>query len=172
MWNSGPGWCRGAYWTTYCFGLLGWKFISWFFIKNCNVFFMDPGLEHFYSRPYTFSLMLGKFACSWPFWPYFIVLSTMNFLSQLSFGCSSAKVHGCIFHNLLFWKTCFGICSLFFITSCKVFLSSTSLGHFLQWALSSFPYVGKLPCSWPFWPYFHSVFCYGFPSWAQFWLFN
>ena len=35
-----------------------------------------------------------------------------------------------------------------------------------------FPYVGKICIFVAILTLFHSVFCYGFLSWAQFWLFN
>ena len=93
VWNSGPDdtslpdCARGAYLTTYCSELLGWKFFPDFFITGCNVFFISTTLEHFF----TVGLML------FPLWwenlhvcghsvPFFIVFSAMSFLYGFSFG--------------------------------------------------------------------------------------
>ena len=175
MWNSGPGWCRGAYLTTYCFRLLGWKFFSWFFITSCNVFFTCTTLEHlFYSEPYAFSLIMGKFAYLWPFWPIFHGVFCYEFPLWVQFWV----VHLSKRTGVYFTTNCFGTLLWTFFPSfpsqaVECFLQVLVLSTFLQWALSFFPYVGKnLHVCGHFWPYFHSVFCYRFPSWAQFWFYD
>ena len=52
--------------------------------------------------------------------PFFIVFSAMSFLYGFSFGCSSIKVHGGIFHNQLFWNSALDLFSQFCITGCRV----------------------------------------------------
>ena len=78
---------------------------------------------------------------------------------------------GCIFDNLLFWIIGLKVFSRFFITSCNVFFTSTTLEHFFTVGLMFFSLMmGKFVCLWPFCPIFHSVFCYEFPLWVQFWV--
>ena len=110
VWNSGPD-CtslpdcaRGAYLTTYCSELLGWKFFPDFFITGCNVFFISTTLEHFF----TVGLML------FPLWwenlhvcghsvPFFIVFSAMSFLYGFSWVVHLSKCTG-----VYFTTNCFG----------------------------------------------------------------
>ena len=123
----------------------------------------------FYSGPYAFSFVMGSFACLWPFCPIFHSVFCYEFSLWVQLGCSSIKVHGGIFHNQLFWNSALDLFPSFPSQAVECFLQVLVLSTFLQWALSFFPLCWeKFACLWPFLTLFHSVFCYRFPSWAQF----
>ena len=62
--------CMGVYFTTNCFGTLVWTFFPTFPSQAVECFYQVLLLDIF-TVGLSFFLMLGKFACSWPFWAYF-----------------------------------------------------------------------------------------------------
>ena len=77
---------------------------------------------------------------------------------------------GCIFDNLLFWIIGLKVFSQFFITSCNVFFTSTTLEHFFTVGLMFFPlwWENLYVCghSVPFFIVFSAMsFLYGFSFW-------
>ena len=125
----------------------------------------------FYSGPYAFSLCFGEnFACLWPFCPIFHSVFCYEFPLWVQFWV----VHLSKCTGVYFTTNCFGTLLWTFFPSfpsqaVECFLQVLVLSTFLQWALSFFPLCWeKFACLWPFLTLFHSVFCYRFPSWAQF----
>ena len=95
--------------------------------------------------------------------PYFYQLRRCRFLGL---GCTSL-MHG--YHRQpIVLEFCNGIFSRFSITSCKVFFTCLGLGHFCSGPYLYSPLDGKYIFFRPFWPVFHSVFCYGFPPGLSF----
>ena len=95
----------------------------------------------------------------------------MDFFPRLSFGCLTTRMQGYIFYNLLFWKIVLDFSPDFSLQAVMCFLQALVLNTFAV-GPRLFPYVGKICIFVAILTLFHSVFCYGFLSWAQFWLFN
>ena len=152
VWNSGPDHtslpdcARGAYLTTYCSELLGWKFFPDFFITGCNVFFISTTLEHFFTVGLMlFPLWWEKFVCLWPFCPIFHGVFCYEFPLWVQFWV----VHLSKRTGVYFTTNCLGTLLWTFFPSfpsqaVECFLQVLVLSTFLQWALSFFPYVGKI----------------------------
>ena len=107
-----------------------------------------------------------------------MVFSAMNFLSGFRFGlfiCQAAWVSSCM--GVQFTTNCFGTLFGPFSLVFHHRLQSVDLIKHWSWTLFySGPYAfslmgEKFACLWPSCPIFHSVFCYEFPLWVQFWLF-
>ena len=85
----------------------------------------------------------------------------MDFLSGFSFGCLSTKVHGCIFHNLLFWETALEFSQNFSLQAARCFFQVLVLDTFAV-GPKLFPFCWETCIFVAILTHSHSVFCYGF----------
>ena len=75
----------------------------------------------------------------------------MSFLYGFSFGCSSIKVYGGIFHNQLFWNSVLALFAQFSIIGCKVFFHQVLvLKHLFTVGSRISLMVGKCICFFPY----------------------
>ena len=87
-----------------------------------------------------YNLLLGKLL---GFFPNFSLQAPSQVSLKVEFWTGlyqfAGLCQGCIFDNLLFWIIGLKVFSRFFITSCNVFFTSTTLEHFFTVGLMFFP---------------------------------
>ena len=93
-----------------------------------------------------------------------------GFLSQAHFWLFNYQDAGVYILQPIVLENCMVFSPDFSLQAVMYFLQALVLNTF---AVGSrlFPYVGKICIFVAILTLFHSVFCYGFPFWVQFWLF-